>query len=60
VHAEEGRDPKALQKIAHDRAYKHGQNALALVQGRETLQRFAGKGLRQGKDHEGSLEEERS
>ncbi len=60
VHTDEENDPKALCALAHDRAYKHAHNALALLKGRETLTRFAGKGLRQGKQHAGSLEEKNS
>lgn len=57
VHIDEENDSKALCALAHDRAYKHAQSALALLKGRETLTPFAGKGLRQGKQHAGSLEE---
>lgn len=56
VHFDEESDPKKLVALAHDRAYKHAQNALALLKGRTTLTPFAGKGLRQGKEHVGSLE----
>ncbi len=56
VHADEENDTKALIAIAHDRAYKHAQNAIALLKGRTILTPFAGKGLRQGKQHVGSLE----
>lgn len=56
VHSDEEQDTKDLIALAHDRAYKHAQNALALLNGRETLTPFAGKGLRQGKQHAGSLE----
>ncbi|PIN79517.1 riboflavin synthase [Candidatus Woesearchaeota archaeon CG10_big_fil_rev_8_21_14_0_10_34_8] len=57
VHLDEEDDPNELIKLAHDRAYKHAQNALALLKGREILTPFAGKGLRQGKEHVGSLED---
>lgn len=56
VHSDEEQDTNDLIALAHDRAYKHAQNALALLNGRETLTPFAGKGLRQGKQHVGSLE----
>lgn len=56
VHFDEEADPKKLAALAHDRAYKHAHNALALLKGRTTLTPFAGKGLRQGKQHVGSLE----
>lgn len=56
VHVDEETDTKKLVALAHDRAYKHAKNALALLKGRTTLTPFAGKGLRQGKSHVGSLE----
>lgn len=56
VHVDEEADPKKLIALAHDRAYKHAKNAIALLKGRTTLTPFAGKGLRQGKAHVGSLE----
>jgi riboflavin synthase len=56
AHADEEADAKALVALAHDRAYKHAKNAVALLKGRTTLTAFAGKGLRQGKAHVGSLE----
>ena len=56
VHADEEQDAKKLLVLAHDRSYKHAWNALALLKGRTTLTPFAGKGLRQGKSHIGSLE----
>lgn len=59
VHMDEENDSDDLIALAHDRAYKHAQNALALLNGRETLTPFAGKGLRQGKSHVGSLESEK-
>ena len=55
VHFDEEKDPKILVTLAYDRAYKHAHNALALLKGRTTLTPFAGKGLRQGKQHAGSL-----
>ncbi len=56
AHFDEETDPKALVALAQDRAYKHAKNAVALLKGRTTLTPFAGKGLRQGKAHVGSLE----
>ncbi|MBI5073146.1 riboflavin synthase [Candidatus Woesearchaeota archaeon] len=56
VHFDEEADPKKLVALAHDRAYKHTHNALALLKGRTALTPLAGKGLRQGKAHVGSLE----
>src|SRR3989338_7894897 len=56
VHYDEEKDPRKLVALAHDRAYKHARNAIALLKGPTTLTPFAGKGLRQGKQHVGSLE----
>ena len=56
AHADEEADPKKLVALSHDRTYKHAKNALALLKGRTALTPFAGKGLRQGKAHVGSLE----
>lgn len=55
VHLDEG-TPAEVVKIAKNRARKHALNALALLNGKETLSPFAGKGRRQGKDDAGSLE----
>lgn len=57
VHVDEEKDQKALIALAHDRAYKHALNAVALLKGRTALTPFAGKGLRQGKAHVGNLED---
>lgn len=56
VHYDEEKELKKLLQLAHDRAYKHAKNAIALLNGPTTLTPFAGKGLRQGKQHVGSLE----
>ena len=56
AHFDEESDSKQLVALAHDRAYKHAKNAVALLKGRTALTQFAGKGLRQGKAHVGSLE----
>jgi riboflavin synthase len=56
VHFDEENDSNELVKLAHDRAYKHAQNALALLQGQTALTPLAGQGLRQGKSHLGSIE----
>jgi riboflavin synthase len=58
VHADEEQNPQELIKLAHDRAYKHAQNAIALLQGQTTLTTNAGQGLRQGKGHVGSIHNE--
>jgi riboflavin synthase len=56
VHYDEEKDSKKLVALGYDRAYKHALNALALLKGKTALTPFAGKGLRQGKAHLGSLE----
>ncbi len=57
VHADEEKEQKKLIALAYDRAYKHAQNAVSLLKGYTTLTPRAGKGLRQGKQHVGSIEE---
>ncbi len=56
AHCDEESNPKAFVALAHDRAYKHAKNAVALLKSRTALTPFAGKGLRQGREHAGSLE----
>jgi len=48
VHIDEAIDDKELYKIAEDRTKKHALNALALLKGKDALQKYAGKGKRQG------------
>jgi riboflavin synthase len=55
VHSKESEDVEELIQIAKDRTAKHALNAIALVKGKEELTSRAGRGLRQGKDHEGEL-----
>lgn len=57
VHTDEEKETKKVVALAYDRAYKHAQNALCLLKGYTTLTPCAGKGLRQGKQHVGSIEE---
>lgn len=56
AHFDEEHEPEALVALAHDRAYKHAKNAVALLKGRTALTPCAGKGLRQGREHAGSME----
>ncbi|MBS3116493.1 riboflavin synthase [Candidatus Woesearchaeota archaeon] len=56
VFASESKEISELISIAKDRSEKHALNALALLKGKEELTPFAGKGLRQGSKHRGSLE----
>ncbi|MEM1572681.1 riboflavin synthase [Pyrobaculum sp.] len=54
VHEEEGGgDEKRLKEIALDRAKKHVWNLVQLMRG--GLERYAGKGLRQGYPHAGEI-----
>jgi len=55
VHADEGTD-KEVEDIAHNRAYDHTVNAMALLKGKEVLSEKAGMGIRQGRDNEGPIE----
>ncbi len=53
VHLNEGKDEKELFSITKNRTYKHTLNAIALLKGKNTLQKFAGRGIRQGKEDVG-------
>ena len=55
VHMDESKDEKEVYKIAKNRATKHALNALALLEGKEELAKYAGKGKRQGKGDEGPI-----
>ena len=46
---------KKLFSICKDRSYKHSQNALALLKGKNELTQFAGHGRRQGANHVGQI-----
>jgi riboflavin synthase len=54
VHLDEGSEKEILQ-VCKNRTYKHTLNAIALLKGSHTLQKYAGKGLRQGFDDEGPI-----
>ena len=56
VYMDEAKSEKEIYEIAKNRAQKHALNALALLKGKTELTKFAGKGKRQGKDDEGSIE----
>ena len=55
THLDEGKDEKELRKITENRAYDHALNTLALLKGKETLSKMAGKGVRQGKENIGEI-----
>ncbi len=56
VHEDEAKDERELLEIAKDRAYKHAVNAYWLIHDRKMLERYAGKGRRQGKPDVGGLD----
>ena len=56
VHLDEGSNEKELKEIVKNRTYDHTINALALLKGKETLSKNAGKGIRQGKESVGGIE----
>jgi len=55
VHLDEGKDKKELLEITKNRTYDHTMNAIALLKGKNELQKFAGKGVRQGKENVGGI-----
>jgi len=56
VHMDEAKNDKDLYEITKNRTEKHALNALELLKGKMALQKFAGKGMRQGRDNVGSIE----
>ncbi len=55
VHMDEVKTEKALYQLAKNRTEKHTFNALALLNGKETLTPYAGSGRRQGFDDVGRI-----
>ncbi|HIH38878.1 TPA: riboflavin synthase [Candidatus Woesearchaeota archaeon] len=55
VYSDEAKNEKGLHDIAKDRSIKHTLNAIALMQDKEMLTPFAGKGKRQGFPDEGPI-----
>src|SRR3989338_5671173 len=55
VHMDEAKSEKELYSIAKNRAEKHAINALALLNGKTELTKYAGMGRRQGNEDEGSI-----
>ncbi len=55
VHMDEAKDDKDLYQLAKNRTTKHALNAIALLKGREELQKLAGTGRRQGKEDAGEV-----
>jgi riboflavin synthase len=55
VHLDEGKDEKELLEITKNRVYDHTLNTIALLKGKESLTKYAGKGVRQGKRNVGEI-----
>ncbi len=55
VHENEAWSEEEFKSICENRIRKHAQNAIALVLKPEALVKFAGQGLRQGKESEGPI-----
>lgn len=55
IHLDEGKDEKELFEILKNRTYDHTMNAIALLKGKNRLEKFAGKGVRQGKESVGAI-----
>jgi len=55
VHEDEAQTTKELIKIFEDRVTKHTLNAVALLDGKDALCKYAGKGKRQGREDIGPL-----
>jgi riboflavin synthase len=53
VHENEAWSEEEFRSICENRIRKHAQNAIAMMLKPEALVRFAGQGLRQGKENEG-------
>lgn len=57
VHEDEAEDEEKLKEIAIDRVTKHAKNLVLLVkEGKTSLTKYAGKGLRQGYKHAGPID----
>jgi len=57
VHLDEGKNEKELFEITKNRTYDHTMNVIALLKGKNRLEKFAGKGIRQGKENVSSIKE---
>ena len=55
IHLDEGKNEKELFETVKNRTYDHTMTAIALLKGRDTLKKFAGKGIRQGKKSIGEI-----
>ena len=55
VHMDEAKNDKDLYKLTKNRVKKHALNALEMLKGKTALQKFAGKGKRQGREDTGPI-----
>ncbi|MFA5930039.1 MAG: riboflavin synthase [Candidatus Micrarchaeia archaeon] len=55
VHEWEGKDENELRSIFEDRTRKHAMNAFLLASAQQELSKFAGKGIRQGRQDAGPI-----
>ena len=55
IHVDEANTDKDLYELTKNRVEKHALNALELLKGKEALQKFAGKGKRQGREDAGPI-----
>ncbi|VVC04314.1 Riboflavin synthase [Candidatus Bilamarchaeum dharawalense] len=60
VHENEGWNEAELKEIFENRIRKHARNAMVLATKPEELVKLAGKGIRQGKEDEGGLDDEKA
>lgn len=56
VHMDEAKNDEDLYELTKNRVEKHALNSLELLKGKTTLQKFAGKGKRQGREDAGPIE----
>lgn len=59
VHENEGWSEKELKEIFENRIRKHVKNAVLMLTKPQEFEKLAGRGIRQGKDDEGSFESEK-
>ena len=55
VHMDEAKNDNDLFKLTKNRTEKHALNSLALLKGKEALQKFAVRGKRQGREDAGPI-----
>ena len=55
TYLDEAKGEKELYEITKNRTYDHAMNAIALLKSKNRLEKFAGKGIRQGKENVGKI-----